>query len=69
MNNKVDVTNGHYQVWVRTPNIPKLGIVLPDLTNLGKLLIVLPMALPMGWVELTPLVLCTSFQNHRRLGK
>jgi hypothetical protein len=51
---KVDVADGYYRVWVRCADIPKLGVVLPDLDGSGELLVALPMALPMGWVSSPP---------------
>jgi hypothetical protein len=52
--NKVDVADGYYRVWICSKDIPKLGIVLPNLTNSGEPLVALPMAIPMGWVKLPP---------------
>jgi hypothetical protein len=58
--NKLDVADGYYRIWIRLEDIPKLGIVLPNLTPSSEPLVALPLALPMGWVESPPWFCATS---------
>ena len=50
---KVDVADGFYRVWVRTEDVPKLAIALPQLPGQPKL-VAFPVVLPMGWSESPP---------------
>ena len=50
---KVDMSDGFYRIWLRTKDIPKLGVAFPNLPS-EPLLVALPLALPMGWTESPP---------------
>ena len=50
---KIDLADGFYRVWVRTDDIPKLGVAFPQLAG-KEPLIAFPLALPMGWTESPP---------------
>jgi hypothetical protein len=50
---KMDIADGFYCVWLQTSDIAKLGMVLPTAPNEVPL-VVLPLVLPMGWVESLP---------------
>ena len=50
---QIDIADGFYRVWLRTADIPKLGVVLPS-TPSQPAIIAFPLTLPMGWVESPP---------------
>ena len=50
---KIDIADGFYRVWLRTRDIPKLGVALPTTPGQPRL-IAFPLVLPMGWVESPP---------------
>jgi hypothetical protein len=51
---KIDmIADGFYRAWLRTADIPKLGVVLPT-TPSQPAVIAFPLTLPMGWVESPP---------------
>ena len=52
-NYKVDVSDGFYRVWLCTSSIAKLGVTLPKMQGLQKL-VAFPLVLPMGWTESPP---------------
>ena len=51
---KVDISDGFYRIWVRYPDIPKLGVAFPALAG-EEPLIAFPLVLPMGWKNSPPL--------------
>ena len=51
---KIDIADGFYRVWIRSADVPTLGVVLPHSDNAGSILVAFPLALPMGWVESPP---------------
>ena len=50
---KVDLSDGFYRIWVRTDDVPKLGMAYPSPAD--DPLIAFPLALPMGWTNSPPL--------------
>lgn len=52
--NKVDISDGFYNIWLNEADIPNLGVVMPPSPD-GDPLIAFPLALPMGWVNSPPL--------------
>jgi hypothetical protein len=50
---KIDLADGFYRVWVRTEDIPKLGVSFPQLEG-EEPLVAFPLSLPMGWTESPP---------------
>ena len=50
---KIDLADGFYRVFVRTEDIPKLGVAFPSLDG-EEPLVAFPLALPMGWTESPP---------------
>ena len=51
---KVDLSDGYYQVHLRTNDIPQLAVALPPPLND---LVALPLCLPMGWIN-SPAYFC-----------
>jgi hypothetical protein len=50
---KIDIAaDGFYRIGLRPHDVPRLGVILP--TIIGKPLVALPLALPMGWVASPP---------------
>lgn len=49
---KIDIADGFYRIGLYYRDIPRLGVILP--TTGSDLLVALPLALPMGWVESPP---------------
>jgi hypothetical protein len=47
---KIDIANGFYRIWVRAPDVPKLGVLFPSADG-EEYLVGFPLALPMGWTE------------------
>jgi hypothetical protein len=50
---KIDLANGFYRVWLKTDDIPKLGVAFPQLEG-EEPLFAFPLSLPMGWTESPP---------------
>jgi hypothetical protein len=50
---KLDVADGFYRVWVRPPDVLKLGVAFPVEPG-EEPIVAFPLALPMGWVESPP---------------
>ena len=50
---KVDLSDGFYRIWVRSDDVPKLGMAFPSPAD--DPLIAFPLALPMGWTNSPPL--------------
>ena len=50
---KVDVSDGFYRVWLCTSSVAKLGVTLPLMGKLPRL-VAFPLVLPMGWTESPP---------------
>ena len=50
---KIDIADGFYRIWVRTEDVPKLGVALPQVPGQPPL-VAFPLALPMGWVDSPP---------------
>jgi hypothetical protein len=51
--NKIDISDGFYQVWLAANSAPKLAVVLPSHPG-EEPLIAIPLSLPMGRVESPP---------------
>jgi hypothetical protein len=47
---KIDIADSFYRIWVRTNDVPKLGVLFPS-TDGEEYLIGFPLDLPMGWTE------------------
>jgi hypothetical protein len=50
---KVDIADGFYCIWLNVHDIPKLGVVIPNLYG-DEPLLAPPLVLPMGWTESPP---------------
>lgn len=50
---KIDLSDGFYRVNLRVPDIPKLGVLFPNLPEEPPL-VALPLKLPMGWKNSPP---------------
>ena len=50
---KVDVSDGFYRVWLCSSRVAKLGIRLPPMEGLPRL-VAFPLVLPMGWTQSPP---------------
>ena len=50
---KVDVSDGFYRVWLCSSGVAKLGVTLPPMAGLPRL-VAFPLVLPMGWTESPP---------------
>jgi hypothetical protein len=58
---KIDIADSFYRIWVRTSDVPKLGILFP--AALGEeYLVGFPLALSMGWTE-SPKILTAATEN------
>jgi len=51
---KIDLADGFYRIGLHIPDIPKLGMVLPQQTDEG-LTVAFPLTLPMGWTNSPPI--------------
>lgn len=52
---KLDLSDGFYRLAVRPDDIPKLGVLVPSLTDqTAPPLVAFPLVLPMGWVNSPP---------------
>jgi hypothetical protein len=59
---KVDVADGFYRIWVEAQSVPSLGVCFPNLPG-EEALVAFPLALPMGWTESPPILLCIHRNN------
>jgi hypothetical protein len=47
---KIDIADGFYRIWVRSSDVPKLGVLFPSLPG-DEPLVGFTLALPMEWEE------------------
>jgi hypothetical protein len=64
---KIDVADGYYHFWVRRADIPKLGVILPDLTQLGGTSYCSPHGVAHGMGVFLPLWFCAASETIANL--
>ena len=53
--NKTDLSDGFYRVGIVPEDIPKLGVIFPQIPGQPEPLVALPLVLPMGWKNSPPI--------------